>query len=160
MKLRIVWFGRAGAGSFEPEVETYRRRVARRWPAEDLPLRPAAGGRDRDPRRSLAAEADAARRSVPQGWRLVAMDERGTAPTSVELAEWMAGLADAAVPGVAFVIGSDLGLDPDLIAAADRRLALGPLTLSHRLVRLVLWEQLFRATDILAGGRYHRQGVQ
>jgi 23S rRNA (pseudouridine1915-N3)-methyltransferase len=61
---------------------------------------------------------------------------------------------------VAFVVGSDLGLDPGLARTADRVVSLGPLTLPHRIARLVLWEQIFRATSILAGGRYHRLGVQ
>ncbi len=58
------------------------------------------------------------------------------------------------------MVGSDLGLDPELVRTADRVVSLGSLTLPHRIARLVLWEQLFRATHILSGGRYHRLGVQ
>jgi 23S rRNA (pseudouridine1915-N3)-methyltransferase len=39
------------------------------------------------------------------------------------------------------------------------KLSLSPLTLPHQIARLVLWEQLFRATHILGGGAYHRSGV-
>jgi len=160
VKLRVVWFGRRGADPFDREVETYRTRVHRRWAAEDLPCRPASGGRDRDPARALAAEAETARRAVPAGWTLVALDERGDTITSVGLAEWLGDLESTGAPGVAFVVGSDLGVDPDLTRTADRVVSLGPLTLPHRIARLVLWEQLFRATNILSGGRYHRLGVQ
>jgi 23S rRNA (pseudouridine1915-N3)-methyltransferase len=57
---------------------------------------------------------------------------------------------------MAFVIGSDLGLDGELKAAAQERLALSRLTLPHHLARLLLLEQLYRASDLLAGGQYHR----
>ena len=63
MKLRVVWFGRRGADPFDREVETYRSRVDRRWAAEDIAHRPAAGGRDQDPARALASEAEVARRT-------------------------------------------------------------------------------------------------
>ncbi len=160
MKLRVVWFGRRGADPFDREVETYRSRVHRRWTAEDVPQKPASGGRDRDPARAVAAEAETARRALPAGWTLVVLDEHGDTVTSVELAEWLGRLEDAGTPGVVFVVGSDLGLDPGLARTADRVVSLGPLTLPHRIARLVLWEQLFRATHILSGGRYHRLGVQ
>jgi 23S rRNA (pseudouridine1915-N3)-methyltransferase len=55
-----------------------------------------------------------------------------------------------------FVVGSDLGLHPDLLDRADEKISLSPMTLPHLLARLLLWEQLFRATHILGGGAYHR----
>jgi 23S rRNA (pseudouridine1915-N3)-methyltransferase len=48
-------------------------------------------------------------------------------------------------------------LDSGLVDRADERLSLSPMTLPHLLARLVLWEQLYRATDILSGGAYHRK---
>lgn len=160
MKLRLAWFGKPAADPFRTQVADYRRRVSRRWPAEDLPLRPAAGGRDADPRRALAAEAEAVRRVMPAGWTTAALDERGDGLSSVAFARWLARLETSGVPGLVLVVGSDLGLDAGLCAAADRRLSLGPLTLPHTIARLVAWEQLFRATHILGGGGYHRHDVQ
>jgi 23S rRNA (pseudouridine1915-N3)-methyltransferase len=91
---------------------------------------------------------------------MVVMDEEGTSHDSDGFARMLADAETNGVPGVAFVIGSDLGLDPELSASAWARLSLGPMTLAHLLARLVLWEQLFRATHILGGGRYHRLRVQ
>lgn len=160
MKLRVVWFGRPAASPFETEVETYRRRVRARWPAEDLPVKPAAAGRSGDPLRALAREAAAARERVPPGWSLAALDRRGRQLDSDQLAALLAELEGRGTPGLALVIGSDLGLDRGLVAAAEHRLALSRLTLPHLLARLVVWEQLFRATHILGGGGYHRPDVQ
>ncbi len=160
MKLAVLWFGRPGGSPYEGQVETYRRRVSRRWPAEDVPLKPASAGRHRAPRQSLRSEADAVRQRIPDGWLVAALDERGKPRDSVAFARLMADAEVAARPGVAFVLGSDLGLDAELVAGADLRLSLGPMTLPHLLARLVLWEQLFRATHILGGGGYHRPGVQ
>lgn len=159
MKILVLWFGRPSVTPFEEQVATYAKRVGRRWRAADQPLRPVTG-RDGDARRALAAEADTVRGRLPKGWRLVALDERGEAHDSESFARLLADAEQSGVPGLAFVLGSDLGLDSVLRTEAWRRISLGPMTLPHQLARLLLWEQLYRATDILAGGRYHRLRVQ
>jgi 23S rRNA (pseudouridine1915-N3)-methyltransferase len=108
----------------------------------------------------LRLEADLLMRHLEPGWWLVALDERGSIRTSEAFAKSLQKRADRGVEGILFVIGSDLGLDKDLVARADERLSLGPMTLPHLLARLLLWEQLFRSTSILGGGAYHRVEVQ
>ena len=65
-------------------------------------------------------------------------------------------LRDRAVPCLALIIGGPDGLDPSVRTRADRTWALGEMTMSHELARLVLAEQLYRAGTILAGLPYHR----
>ncbi len=160
MKIRVIWFGRPGASPYEEQVESYRLRVSRRWPAEDLPVRPAAGGRGADPRRTLRREAESVLERIPANWRMVLLDERGEQLGSEALAGLLQAEETSGTPGIAFVVGSDLGLDPSLGRRAWKRISLGPLTLPHLLARLVVWEQLFRSADILGGGSYHRRNVQ
>ena len=57
---------------------------------------------------------------------------------------------------VVFVIGGAAGLHADVIARADERVSLGPMTLPHQLARVVLLEQLYRAFRIIRGEPYHR----
>ncbi len=88
--------------------------------------------------------------------RLVALDPAGPAPASSEaFARWLELRLGAQRP-VAFVIGGADGLDPDLVARADERLSLGPLTMPHQLARVVLAEQLYRGLCIMRGHPYAR----
>jgi 23S rRNA (pseudouridine1915-N3)-methyltransferase len=160
VKVRVVWLGRPSASPYEEQVATYVKRVNRRWPAEDRPLRPIAGGRHLDPGRAVRLEAENLGRQCEPGWRLVALDERGRTRTSDDLADWLAALEDGGTPGVVFAVGSDLGLHRSLIERADEQLSLSAMTLPHLVARLMLWEQLYRATQILGGGAYHRVVVQ
>lgn len=88
--------------------------------------------------------------------RLILLDERGDSVTSAELSKRLAKLRDAG-QDVAFVIGGADGTAPELKAKASFKLAFGQATWPHRLVRVLLAEQIYRALSIEAGSPYHRE---
>jgi len=102
-----------------------------------------------------AAEADVLRPHL-EGAHVIACDEHGAARASRAFAAEIGRLRDDGVRRLAFVIGGADGLAPDLLAAADGKLAFGPQTWPHALARAMLAEQVYRAVTILAGGPYHR----
>ena len=93
---------------------------------------------------------------MPEGARLVALDEHGadltTRGLSERLEKWLAGGSD-----VAFIIGGPDGLDPKLKQEAAETLRLSSLTLPHALVRVLLAEALYRSASLLKGHPYHRE---
>ena len=103
-----------------------------------------------------AAEAEALCAALEVDVRLVACDEHGSTWSSRGLAERMGRWRDDGVRRLTFLIGGADGLDPALLARADDRLAFGPQTWPHALARVMLAEQLYRATTLLAGQPYHR----
>lgn len=104
----------------------------------------------------LSAERTRIESVIARGTHVVALDERGTAVTTVALAErlksWQLSGDD-----VAIVIGGPDGLDPDFKRAAHERLRLSDLTLPHAMVRVLLIEQLYRAWSITINHPYHRE---
>ena len=104
----------------------------------------------------LAAERERIEAAIPKGARILALDERGTALTTMALAarlkEWQ--LENDVV---ALVIGGPDGLDPAFRQAAHERIRLSDLTLPHAMVRVLLAEQLYRAWSIHTGHPYHRE---
>ncbi len=86
----------------------------------------------------------------------VALDEGGRALSSEAFARWLAERRDAGAKAMAFLIGGPDGHGPAALDAATLKLSLGAMTLPHRLARIVLVEQLYRATTILSGHPYHR----
>jgi 23S rRNA (pseudouridine1915-N3)-methyltransferase len=152
-ELLIAWAGRHNPVSWEEICADYRRRIARMTPVRDLPVKVKEA--PADPRRG-AAEGRALLAALPQPSWVVALDRTGRAVDSPGLAQELARLEREWPHAVAFLIGSDLGLDPAVLAAARQVLSLGPMTLSHSLARVVLYEQLYRALSINAGSSYHR----
>ncbi len=153
MRFRVLAVGKDRSGLYAPAVEEYAGRLSRyaRFELVEVPeARKRAGtpqARDEEAASILARLEDRE--------RVVALDERGEQLGSVDLASkverWMRGGRD-----VALVIGGSDGLGAAVLERAAERLALSRLTLAHRLARLVLVEQLYRAFTILRGEPYHK----
>ncbi len=92
------------------------------------------------------------------GTKVVALDEKGEQVRSSELADMLGQWRDASVREVRFLIGAADGLSDEERGGADRLIAFGRATWPHMLVRAMLVEQLYRATSIIAGHPYHREG--
>lgn len=153
MRLRILAVGRDRSGLFQPAVEEYARRISRHARLEMVEVpeaRKYAGTA-----RAREEEGESLLARISERERVVALDERGAEPTSPELARrlaaWLEGGRD-----VALVVGGADGLSEAVLRRADERLSLSRLTLAHRLARLVLAEQLYRAFAILRGEPYHK----
>jgi 23S rRNA (pseudouridine1915-N3)-methyltransferase len=95
-------------------------------------------------------------RKIPPRYKLWALDERGKQLSSEELAATVKRAMDGGEQGIAMVIGGADGLPRELVAKANFVWSLGRLTLPHRLARLIVLEQLYRALSILRGEPYHR----
>jgi 23S rRNA (pseudouridine1915-N3)-methyltransferase len=137
--LHIVARGKIGRSPEADLVERYLKRIA--WPTKVTEL-PDRGGKGPD------AESAAV---------TVALDERGKALSSTELAKALERWRDGGKREVRFLIGAADGHDEAQRANADLLLSFGPATWPHLLARAMLAEQLFRATSILANHPYHRE---
>ena len=152
MRISIVAVGRLKRG---PERDLFQRFAARlSWPLDvrEIEERRRSAGPGRRP-----GEAALLRAACPQGAVVVALDRRGAALSSEDLAARLAHWRDAG-RGVAFVIGGPDGLDAGFRAAAELALSFGAVTWPHLLMRALLAEQLYRAQQILARHPYHRSG--
>lgn len=103
----------------------------------------------------MAKEGEACLRAVGKGDYVVALDVRGKALSTEQLAGQFQQLRDGG-RNVSLLVGGPDGLAPACLEAADARWSLSPLTFPHPIVRVILAEQLYRAWSILAGHPYHR----
>ena len=139
MLLHIVARGKIGRSPEADLVDRYLKRIA--WPTKVTEL-PERGGKT--PKANGAVS--------------VVLDERGETLSSVELAKALERWRDGGKREVRFLVGAADGHDEAQRAGADLLLSFGAATWPHLLVRAMLAEQLFRATSILAGHPYHREG--
>lgn len=155
MRILIAVVGRLRGG---PEAEL----------AADYVARAAAAGRglgfkaidlvevEGKPAGEPRTEAAALFRATPDDSRKILLDERGAEWTSRQLAEKLARWRDDGVPSTTFWVGGADGASQSLKDQADEKLAFGRQTWPHRLVRVMISEQIYRAVTILSGNPYHR----
>jgi 23S rRNA (pseudouridine1915-N3)-methyltransferase len=138
--LHLIARGKIGRSPEGELTERYLKRIS--WPTRTTEL-PDRGGTLPEPAGNAVT---------------VVLDERGKPLSSMELAKKLEGWRDTGRREARFLIGAADGHDEELRGKADLLLSFGPATWPHLLVRAMLAEQLFRATSILAGHPYHREG--
>jgi 23S rRNA (pseudouridine1915-N3)-methyltransferase len=157
MRLIVAAVGRLKAGPERDLVGRYRERSAATgralgWRGPDLIETPESKARRPDDRKAEEAAALAA--ALPAGAVRVRLDERGESLDSTAFADRLRRWREAGTADLAFLIGGADGLDPAL--KGDATLAFGRATLPHQMVRVLVLEQLYRASTILTGHPYHR----
>ena len=119
----------------------------------EIPL--AKRAKNADTRRLKSTESEALYSAMPPRANIIALDVKGQSWSTEKLAEnlqnWMADGRD-----VGLMIGGPDGISNNVMQKADTRWSLGPLTMPHPLVRVVLAEQLYRAWTITQNHPYHR----
>lgn len=155
MKAKLVAVGERAPAWVAEGFAEYRKRLSHWLPLDLIEVEPGLRGKGRDTVRAMSDEGARVLAAVPAGTLVVALDGRGRQHSSEDLAQrlehWRMQGRD-----LVFLIGGPEGHAPDVLARADERWSLGPLTLPHMLVRLVLAEQLYRAAAMLANHPYHR----
>jgi 23S rRNA (pseudouridine1915-N3)-methyltransferase len=152
MRVTIAAVGRDRAGPVRDLFDDYRRRCP--WPTE---LVLVASRRISPAVRRLADEGERLLKAVPDRATLVALDERGRELDSQAFARRIDRWQSEGTGVLAFAIGGPDGLAPAVLARAELVLALGRMTWPHGLVRVMLAEQLYRASALIAGHPYHRE---
>jgi 23S rRNA (pseudouridine1915-N3)-methyltransferase len=153
--VRVIALGTRMSAWVDAAFTDYQRRLRGADALELVEIPVARRGRSGAAGPALAAEAARILARLEPREFVVALEERGRSFTTLQLAEWLAQRRRSGEP-LAFIIGGPDGLGPAVLARSQLRWSLSPLTFPHGLVRVLLAEQLYRASTLLAGHPYHR----
>jgi len=153
VKVALLWVGRGKDKWSETACGHYVDRLPRHLSFSDKCLRPAnftgdiGAVQDKEAQRILS--------EIKGGDRLVALDERGTSLTSEGFAELINAAAKQGTKRLVFALGGPYGHGAEVRTQAWKTIRLSDMVLNHAIARVVLTEQLYRASTILWGGSYH-----
>ena len=142
MRIRLIAAGTRLPSWMDEGCEDYARRFGRGLKFELVEV-------------PLVRTAERMRAALGARDFVVALEVKGRALSTPELAEWLAARM-AGGRDLALLVGGPEGLDTSLSGEADFRWSLSPLTWPHGLVRILVAEQLYRAHSLLQGHPYHR----
>jgi 23S rRNA (pseudouridine1915-N3)-methyltransferase len=155
VRVTLIAVGQRMPGWISEGYEGYAKRLRTRLPLTLVEIAAVKRGSG-DIARAMTEEGRRQLAAIRAGDHVVALDERGKSRTSQELSQWL-GERMRSGSDVDFLIGGADGYAPEVLARANERWSLSPLTLPHALVRVVFAEQLYRAVTLLDGHPYHRE---
>lgn len=151
--LSFLWIGSLKKAWWREACEHYTARLGKFHSLRETVLKDAPGKLPEQERRRH--EGVRILDKLGSGDYAVVLDESGTQLTSEELAERLRTWVEDPGRAPCFVIGGAYGLSGEVLQRADFVWSLGRLTLPHELARVLLLEQLYRASTILSGAPYH-----
>ncbi|MEM9376769.1 MAG: 23S rRNA (pseudouridine(1915)-N(3))-methyltransferase RlmH [Pseudomonadota bacterium] len=153
MHIKLISVGKLKSGAEKDLVDDYIARFNKSGPQigfRSLQLISLTSGG------GVVAEGERLLAALPDKSPVIRLDEHGPAQRSLDFAKRLERLRDRGTTELCFLIGGAEGYSEAVRAACPETLALGPQTWPHRLVKVMLTEQLYRAVSLLAGLPYHK----
>ncbi|MGF1510996.1 MAG: 23S rRNA (pseudouridine(1915)-N(3))-methyltransferase RlmH [Myxococcota bacterium] len=154
--LTLIAVGRDRNDPLVVAAQEYVQRIRRWIPTSVIEVREEPLRRTRNPEEVRRAEGQRILQKVPAGHRVIALEPGGRGLSSEAWAEHLWSWVFERKRGLVFVVGGPVGLSMEVLQRSDETRSLGPMTLPHRLARLIVAEQLYRAMTILHDEPYHK----
>ena len=153
MNIQIICVGKLKEKYWTDAVSEYMKRLSRYCSMEIVELKEA-----RLPDKASHAEEEGRSilKAIKDGTFVITLEVLGKQLSSPELAEKIENLSLEGKSNVAFVIGGSLGLSDEVSRRSDFKLSFSKMTFPHQLFRVMLSEQIYRAEQIINGGKYHK----
>ena len=159
MRIHILAIGALKGEAEASLIEDYLKRargLSRQAGISAIELREFRESRAQTAPERIKAEAAIIAKALPRDAVTMALDERGKSITSEDFATRLARFRDQGIGDLALLIGGPDGHTEELRKKAAIVLSFGAMTWPHRLVRVMLAEQIYRAVTILVKHPYHR----
>ena len=158
MTVTVITVGSLKESYLREAVQEYKKRIGQYARVDEVNLNEVKISNEDDAKeisRALEAEAVKILAAIPDGAYTIALCVEGKEYSSEQLAE-IVGRCENETGKLALVIGSSHGLSPRVKDAANLRLSFSRLTFPHQLIRVNLYEAIYRSFTILRGKRYHK----
>jgi 23S rRNA (pseudouridine1915-N3)-methyltransferase len=156
--ITLITVGTLKENYLKDAVNEYKKRLSQYARVDEINIKEERIANEDDAsevRRALEAEGDRIIASIPKGSGKIALCVEGKQYDSPALAKLIGRMADESGK-ITLIIGSSHGLADKVKRECDVRLSVSALTFPHQLMRVVLYEALYRSFTILAGKKYHK----
>lgn len=157
MKISLTVVGKTTDRHFIAGIDEYVQRICHYVPFSIDVIPELKGTKNLSEKEQKEREGELILKSFQPGDYIVLLDEHGRERRSIEFAQWMQKRMAAGPKRLVFVVGGPYGFSPAVYAAAQEKVSLSQMTLSHQMIRLLFTEQIYRAMTILNGEPYHHE---
>ena len=158
VQITLITVGTLKEGYLKEAVSEYKKRLSQYARVDEINIKEETVRNEDDPSeiaRALDAEGEKIIAQIPKESARIAMCVEGKEYDSPALASLIGRLADEK-GRITFIIGSSHGLSEKVKAECGVRLSFSKMTFPHQLMRVILFEAVYRSFTILAGKKYHK----
>lgn len=155
----IIAVGKMKEDFFSRAVDEYKKRLTRYCNFEIIEVKDEPtpdNPTDREREIVLSKEGARIAEKIPKGALVISLCVEGKQKSSEELADFISSAVGSGKSRIVFIIGGSMGLSEEIKKSSDFRLSFSKMTFPHRLMRVILAEQLYRGFTIIEGKTYHK----
>ena len=158
LQINILYVGNIKDKFFQDAVSEYEKRLSGFCKLKNIELKEEKPKDESDTEIALVIkkEGDRLLEAIPPKSYKIALCVEGKQISSEELAERISDIPLSGYSEITFIIGGAFGMEERVKKAADFRLSISKMTFTHRMMRVILIEQIYRALNIASGGHYHK----
>lgn len=159
LKLKFIVTGALSEKHWRDACEEYKKRLSATCKVSEVQFKEeklSGEPSEKEIEKALIKEGERIKAETGERSITVAMCIEGKQMSSPELAEYLDRKATEGFSEINFIIGSSYGLSPEIKNKADLKLSMSKLTFPHQLARVMLYEAVYRATEINKGTKYHK----
>lgn len=157
MKVKFICIGKTGKFFLEEGENEYLKRLKHYIPVERIEIPDLKNAKKLTFEQIKEQEGKEILSKVQSGDQLILLDERGDFYSSVQFSNFLQQKFNSGGKAIVFVVGGAYGFSDEVYAAATGKISLSKMTFSHQMVRMIFFEQLYRAMTILRGEPYHHE---
>ena len=157
MKVKFICIGKTGKSFLEEGENEYLKRLKHYIPVERIEIPDLKNAKKLTFEQIKELEGKEILAKVQAGDHLILLDERGDFYSSVQFSNFLQQKFNSGGKAIAFVVGGAYGFSDEVYQAASGKISLSKMTFSHQMVRMIFFEQLYRAMTILRGEPYHHE---
>ena len=159
LQINILYVGNIKDKFYAEAVQEYEKRLSAFCKIKNIELKeekPPENPSDAEITLVIKKEGDRLLEAMPKKGYKIALCVEGTQISSEDLAKKIESVTVAGDSEITFIIGGAFGMDERVKKMANYRLSISKMTFTHRMMRVILAEQIYRALNILSGGNYHK----
>ena len=155
VKVKFICIGKTGKSFLEEGESEYLKRLKHYIQVERVEIHDIKNAKKLTFEQIKEQEGKEILSKVQTGDQLILLDENGDAYSSVQFSNFLQQKFNSGGKAIAFVVGGAYGFSDEVYTAATGKISLSNMTFSHQMVRMIFFEQLYRAMTILRGEPYH-----
>jgi 23S rRNA (pseudouridine1915-N3)-methyltransferase len=155
LKVKFICIGKTGKDFLINGENEYLKRLTHYITLERIEIPDIKNAKKLSHQQIKELEGKEITNRVSSGEQLILLDENGKQFSSVEFSEFLQQKFNLGGKGIAFVVGGAYGFSDEVYKMAVTKISLSKMTFSHQMIRMIFFEQLYRAMTILKGEPYH-----